>query len=301
MLSISVVSDIWRYKMLIERKIFVSSTIYDLRDERVEIKRYLDNVSIPNVKLTPIMSEYPNTFRFTEEDFTINHTYDTCLNNISRCDYVLLIINKRYNLIIENNINRSITHMEYLEARNLQKPIICFINEETYSAYKKFKKSEPQEYIVEQAEHLFDFVDEIYNAKVGNWVFRYKGTSDLIKQIDEMMITFDRSTFVDEYPPDGKKYKNHSEIIKKWTIQNSGNVVWKNRVMKCTDYTSYFYPEIMEIHMPNVFPGETYTLEVKYHIKAEGRYESVWKMFDEHGQLSYPKLKGLWIEVKIEK
>jgi len=52
---------------------------------------------------------------------------------------------------------------------------------------------------------------------------------------------FDDSKFISEYPPDGINILVGNTLIKSWTIQNNGNIIWKNRYLKCINDIPDFF------------------------------------------------------------
>lgn len=89
---------------------------------------------------------------------------------------------------------------------------------------------------------------------------------------------------------------------KSWTVRNEGNIVWKNRYLKCVEYAEgSFFPIEKKIKIPRVYPGDEITFTVKYIAKVEGDYRSRWKMCDKQGRYIYPQKKigvGLNIHVR---
>lgn len=110
---------------------------------------------------------------------------------------------------------------------------------------------------------------------------------------------FDDSTFVSEYPSDGICIPVGKIFTKSWTIKNSGNTIWENRTLRCTEFVNdYFHPVDPTIKIPTTLPGQIITLKVKYYVTAEGCYSSKWKMFDDNDNLIYPnKTIGLGVNI----
>lgn len=110
------------------------------------------------------------------------------------------------------------------------------------------------------------------------------------KDSEKIKEYFDDSKFISEYPPDGINILVGNTIIKSWIIQNNGNIIWKNRCLKCiNDVPGFFYPEKRMVKIPELKPGEQFTLKVKYFAKEEGEYFSQWKIFDEFDEMIFPQ------------
>lgn len=110
---------------------------------------------------------------------------------------------------------------------------------------------------------------------------------------------YDNSSFVSESPPDGITIPVGKIFHKSWTIKNSGDIVWENRVLRCTEYVNdCFYPVKKEISIPKTYPNQIITLHVKYYVYVEGDYSSKWKMYDKNNDLLYPqKRMGLGVNI----
>jgi hypothetical protein len=181
---------------LIQREVFISSTVYDLQEERNSLKTYFENVKIHNISIQPIMSEYPSIFLHDEKDFIDKHSYDVCLEKIKKCYYFILLINKRYNLQPSTGYSISITNAEFREAINRHIPIFVFINSNTLEAYRLNKQGIEQNYIDSRHVQIFDFINEINSRKKGNWRFEYKSPDELVPIFKGLITGFDNSTLL---------------------------------------------------------------------------------------------------------
>jgi tetratricopeptide (TPR) repeat protein len=97
--------------------IFISSTIEDLREERLGIDqelRFLEVFEPVRVEILPASEE------------TSRHV---CLREVAEADALVLILKDRYGYVPQtNNPDRlSVTHLEYREAKRLNKPVFVFI------------------------------------------------------------------------------------------------------------------------------------------------------------------------------
>ena len=92
--------------------VFVSSTFYDLKQIRADLKDFITTLG-----LTPVISEY--------DSFPIDPTLpavENCLKAVDEnADIFVLIIGGRYGTIKQHG--KSVTNMEYLKARAKGIPI----------------------------------------------------------------------------------------------------------------------------------------------------------------------------------
>ena len=285
----------------IVRRVFISSTVYDLFRERKGIHDLLLTLSNDYIEFQPVMSEYPDTFKHKKDDFISSHSYDICLEKIENCDYMILVINKRYNLIKEKDAEYSITHREYHKSKELGIPCIKFVRQQALDARQLLNREESQSYVEEKHLGVFKFIDEITRSEAGNWFFTYGNSRDLVSTIKSVLLGFDKTTLVDEFPAPERVVKVGLEFTQRWIIRNDGNSPWINRKMISTSVHRGLKPDTEYIEMPTIYPGQNYEHSVKYVSYVEGKYESVWKMYDQYGKVIYPKLKGLWVTVKSVK
>lgn len=157
-----------------QKKIFVSSTVYDLKDLRSILYNKLKEWKV----FYPLLSE-EGTVPVNSE----NHSYEDCLIAARNCDIFILIIGGRFGgEYYEDGI--SITHKEYREAYRSRKEIFTFVNNDMMIA-KEILKPYIKDYgfkpskIVED-ERTFKFIDEVRSQQKGNWIFTYNNVIDII-------------------------------------------------------------------------------------------------------------------------
>jgi hypothetical protein len=94
-------------------KIFISSTYSDLIDLRIEAKNYFEqyNTSVEAMEIWPASANSP---------------LDWCVNRIKESDLVIGIYGKRYGSV-DISTGKSLTELEYIEARNDKIPVLAFI------------------------------------------------------------------------------------------------------------------------------------------------------------------------------
>ncbi|MFA0708939.1 DUF4062 domain-containing protein [Vibrio sp. 10N.222.48.A3] len=105
-------------------KVFVSSTCYDLQEERAQLERFITNYGFH-----PILSEYSGVYYDVDA-----HTHESCVNEVAHCDMFVLIISGRYGGKFKNGNGESITQAEYNKARELGLPIFTFVKADVSAA-----------------------------------------------------------------------------------------------------------------------------------------------------------------------
>lgn len=117
------------------KKIFISSTVFDLIDVRAEIEDFIRDIGF-----TPVMSDSKNDGFVISTD---THSIETCLTNVRNSDALILILSQRYGPSLETYgyDKVSATHLEYIEATKNNIPIFFFIRDRLESEYLGWKKN----------------------------------------------------------------------------------------------------------------------------------------------------------------
>ena len=100
--------------------VFVSSTCYDLKQIREDIRDFFRN----NYNFEVMLSEF--------DSFPVDPckgTFENCLNNVDNsADIFILIIGTRYGYVTDQG--KSITNLEYLHAKAKGIPIYVFVSKQ---------------------------------------------------------------------------------------------------------------------------------------------------------------------------
>lgn len=192
-------------------RIFVSSTCYDLQEIRYNLRDF-----IKGFNYEPVMSEFGDIFFDYKQ-----HVQDSCINEIKKCQMYVLIIGNNYGSVYykqESNSRSqdSITLKEFKESLELQLPKHIFINRFVNYDYKNYRRAlnerlkkffdeneveennveqKKQEIIIEynkkypfpqrSYQHLFGFLDIIYEQKNNNAVYEFENGIDIQMQLKQ--------------------------------------------------------------------------------------------------------------------
>ncbi len=142
-----------------QKKIFVTSTVYDLIDIRSEVE-----VLLREMGFVPILSDSLTA------DFTVEpdkNSIESCLTNVRSSDYLIVILSKRYgpSLFKVDYGNLSATQLEYNEAKSARIPILFYVRDRLESDYRIWKKNEGKNdvelsWIEAKDRGLLTFLDE---------------------------------------------------------------------------------------------------------------------------------------------
>jgi len=171
-------------------KIFVGSTVRDLRDLRDEVKR-----KITEWGHAPLLSEAKDFPIFYHKDSKTN-----CICVVEECELFLLILDTRAGIIYsgqaEPKYSRfagvTITEAEYMRAREMDIPICIFIRDNTMNEsalYRKEKKqnalsgSKKPNHTWHADTEVFEFIDRLQHEDTIPWIYRFRYAGDVIEYV----------------------------------------------------------------------------------------------------------------------
>lgn len=111
--------------------VFVSSTCYDLKQVREDLKDFFEN----NYGFQAMLSEF--------DSFPIDPcigTFENCLSNVDQsADIFILIVGNRYGYVTDRG--KSITNLEYLHAKAKGIPVFVFVDKQLHSQLKVWESN----------------------------------------------------------------------------------------------------------------------------------------------------------------
>lgn len=151
--------------------IFISSTIADLHYLRDALRD-----SIEDLAYKPIMSDYGEVGYLAPTTAA-----DSCYRTVAQCQLVILIIGKRYGDVDEKGL--SVTHKEFLRAKEEGIPIISFIENEVLT-FKQVYDTDPSSTLWDKFSKMdnpratFDLIDRIKASPTFNSCIRFTSAGD---------------------------------------------------------------------------------------------------------------------------
>lgn len=128
---------------------------------------------------------------------------------------------------------------------------------------------------------------------------------------------YDASGFIrDVTIPDNTIVKAGQRFIKTWEVQNTGQIQWSNRFLRCLDKhieliscNPDFQPPMIQrcliptenkVAIADLAPGESGQISVEFTApNLPGSCISYWKMSDQEGNLFFPAIEGLSCLVQV--
>lgn len=149
--------------------VFVSSTCYDLKQVRADMKEFLEE----GYGFEAMLSEF--------DSFPIDPcvgTFENCLSNVDQCaDIFVLIVGNRYGYVLDSG--KSITNLEYLHAKEKGIPIYVFVSKQLYNALPIWRANKDGDFsAVVDNPKIFKFVAEIYD-ECKQWIYTYENVQDI--------------------------------------------------------------------------------------------------------------------------
>lgn len=185
-----------------ELNVFVSSTCYDLSLLRSQLRLFVKGMGY-----NPIMSDY--------EDILYDprtHTHTSCVDEVSNCDVLILIIDSRFGGkaslkslnkinfdvlknesvsidILKEKENLSVTQLEVLTAIENSIPVYTFIEKRVWHDHLLFEKNKQSDIIEkiifpsiekqETAKYIFNFINFVRLRTKNNNIFTFEKGQDI--------------------------------------------------------------------------------------------------------------------------
>lgn len=120
-------------------KVFISSTCFDLKDIRNSLKDFVSSFGFD-----PVLSEYGDVFYHPDL-----HTHEACINEVSNCHMMILLIGGRFGGEYIHDKARSITNAEYEAARQKNIPVFSYVMKSVLDNHHMYIKNKNKPFIAE--------------------------------------------------------------------------------------------------------------------------------------------------------
>ena len=154
--------------------VMVSSTFYDLRQVRADLTKFIQD----DLGYEALLSEL-STFPIDPDADTISN----CRKRVEdSADIFVLLVGGRYGSI-DAATDKSITNLEYLEARSKGIPLYAFVEKRVLSLLEVWSKNPKADYsTIVDTPRIFTFIEMIRSIdKV--WVFPFETASEIIETL----------------------------------------------------------------------------------------------------------------------
>lgn len=173
-------------------RIFVSSTFYDLKYIRENIRYFIRTIGYE-----PMLSEDGDVYYNPKK-----HTHDSCISEVTSCQMFILIVGGRFGGKFKDT-EKSITNNEYLEAVKAKIPVFALVETSVHGEHHVYnenlktggvKVANVIKYPSVDNVKIFEFIDEVRKNSINNAIVPFRDFSDielyLKKQWAGMMFNF---------------------------------------------------------------------------------------------------------------
>lgn len=156
--------------------VFVRSTCYDLAQLRHDLHSFFESLG-----MVPILSEFSSF----PVDPNLN-AIENCLAGVKeKADIFVLIVGGRYGSETENG--KSVTNLEYLEAKAKGIPRYVFVHKPIMTAHSDWQKNRSGDFSdIVDSPKLFEFVELLSDPKE-NWVYSFDSAQDIIETLHKQL------------------------------------------------------------------------------------------------------------------
>lgn len=150
--------------------VFISSTCYDLRQLRANLREFFQD----GLGYDVLLSEY-DSFPLDPQLSAV----ENCLRVVDeRADVFVLVIGQRYGWVDKSG--RSVTNMEFLRAQAKQIPIYVFVDKQILSILPAWEKNPDMDVTgIADSSKLFEFVRTI-RSELNLWTFSFETAQDIV-------------------------------------------------------------------------------------------------------------------------
>jgi hypothetical protein len=172
-------------------RVFVSSTCYDLRYIRENLKFFIKNMGFE-----PVLSEEGSVYYDPGK-----HVQDACLAEVPNCQMFVLIIGGHFGSSYKDKPESVVNH-EYREAVSKKIPVFAMVEQQVYAEYRVYQKNKENKnidatkiaYPGVDSTRIFDFMEEVQGKSVNNALVPFSDFNELESYLKQqwagMMFSF---------------------------------------------------------------------------------------------------------------
>jgi hypothetical protein len=208
-------------------RVFISSTIYDLKEVRVAVREMLKK----DLSYEPVMSEFHDIGYDPRRP-----AVDSCLTDIHSCHMGVLIIGKRYGRVKKGHL--SVTHQEYRKLCNGRIPTFILIDEELATLHK-VQCDNPKKRLkmpgLDNAKKTFELIDEVKRGEFNNAYIEFQNHRDACEKLRLQIAHYFANLLSENKQPNSTLEQILAETISlKKSLANKSNSEQSQRYLKAT-------------------------------------------------------------------
>ena len=150
--------------------VFVSSTMYDLSDLRARLRQFIEGLG-----WVAVMAEH-GSFAIDASQTTVNNSLRNVREN---ADVFVMIVGARYGSV-DPDTDRSVTNLEFLEARARVVPAYVFVDSTVLAQLRVWRSNPDGNYSgVVDTPRVFEFIDS-FRGSGDVWTFPFATAEDIV-------------------------------------------------------------------------------------------------------------------------
>ncbi len=160
-------------------QVFLSSTLYDLRQVRADVSNFVTSLGYSLLDSTdPRFYADPNV-----------DTYQACLEEVKRSDMLILVIGGRYGAQ-RPGTDRSITSQEWELAHSRGIPIFAFVDRKVWDLVSVWESSPSADFSAQvEDERVFEFIKQVSEKSRNNWVWPFDRAAEIVEVLRQQWAT----------------------------------------------------------------------------------------------------------------
>jgi Domain of unknown function (DUF4062) len=181
------------------KKLFLSSTCYDLNEIRVNVEAWA-------------RAHWYDSVLSDRADFPVDpqiHRHDVCLANARKADLVVILLAGRFGAPYYADQKISITWAEFRAASAAGVPIVVFVDKRVWDERNKLRTHPDEPPMFTQDRRTFDLLSEIQAHEQGYWMEIYETPDAILRRLDSLAVLFP----ITLHEPGGGIKKSGSTIV----------------------------------------------------------------------------------------
>ena len=153
--------------------VFVSSTMYDLSELRVQLRQFVEGIG-----WRPVMSEH-DSFPIDANQTTV----ENCRRNVrENADIFVMVVGARYGSV-DAEADKSITNIEFVEAHARGVPVYVFVRQDVLAQLPVWKANPEANYAgIVDTPRVFEFIDS-FRQGGRTWTFDFATAEDIVNTL----------------------------------------------------------------------------------------------------------------------
>jgi len=216
-------------------RIFISSTCYDLKYIRENLKFFIKNLGYE-----PVLSNEGGVFYNPKL-----HVQDACLAEVPTCQLFVLIIGGRSGTNFKES-NKSITNHEFLEAVKSKVPVFALVEQSVHDQYYLYLANSGNKDIDSNKIHypsvdsikIFDFISSVQSQVINNALFPFsdfEGMQSYLRQqwasmFHSYLVNQQQTQSVTDVLRELSKTNTQIEYLSRQIIQSLGDNVVQAKI-----------------------------------------------------------------------